>query len=61
MRNTMIPFSIDTYSQDVDLLVLMDTYEIEPILSLCTWSEEFDLSSLKSPVKPLIPHIANAI
>ena len=44
-----------------DLLVLMDTHETEPILSLRKGSEELDLMILEGPIEPLIPHIAHAI
>ena len=59
----MVYFSIFRFSQIVrqDLLVLMDTDEIEPILFLCTWLKELDLSIFEGVVEPLVPHIAYAI
>ena len=44
-----------------DLLILMDTDKIEPILFLCAWLEEFDISSFKGSMEPLISHVTQAI
>ena len=45
----------------LDLLILVDTDEIEPILFLCAWLVEPGPSILKGPVEPFISHIAQAI
>ena len=44
-----------------DLLILVDTDEIEPILFLCAWLIEPGVSTLEGAVEPFIPHIAQAI
>ena len=44
-----------------DLLILVDTDEIEPILFLCAWLVELGIASLKGAMEPFIPHIAQAI
>ncbi len=61
--NAMAYFSISRFPQRIrqDLLVLMDTDEIEPVLFLCTWLKEFDVPTFEGVVKPLVPHIAYAI
>ena len=44
-----------------DLLILVNTDEIEPILFLCAWLVEPGFSILEGAVEPFIPHIAHAI
>ena len=44
-----------------DLLILVNTHEIEPIMFLCAWLVELGISILEGPVEPFIPHIAHAI
>ena len=44
-----------------NLLILVNTDEIEPILFLCAWLVELGLSILEGVVEPFIPHIAHAI
>ena len=39
----------------------MDGYQIEPVLFLCTWLEELDLSGLKGLIKSFISHVAKTI
>lgn len=43
------------------ILILMDAHQIEPILLLCAWLEEFDLAIAKCPEQTLIPYIAHAV
>ena len=49
------------YLERQDLLILVNTDEIEPILFLGTWLVEPGVSMLEGPVEPFIPHIAQAI
>lgn len=44
-----------------DLLILVNSDEIEPILFLCAWLVELGISTLKGVMEPFIPHIAQAI
>lgn len=61
MRNAVVYLAEIISLGRQHLLVLMYTNEIEPILFLCAWLEEFDISRLKGSVEPLISHIAQAI
>jgi hypothetical protein len=45
----------------VDVLVLMNSHEIEPIIRLHIWPKELDLAIPKGPKEPLVSHIAHPI
>lgn len=61
MRNAVVYLAETLLFGRQDLLILMDTDEIEPILFLCAWLEEFDISRFKGSMEPLISHVAQAI